>query len=102
MQLRAWSKYRLLQSKLVRNELVPQIVRIGTGAEAVLRFANEDRFEVSVWSSSVDETIAAVSPRMIERLRSTGISAEVIYDSIADWQKARAQGDEAARAVTPD
>ena len=69
LRSRAWSKYRLLQPKLIRNELVPQIARIRAGAETVQRFANEYRLEVSVWASTGDETVAAVSPRSIERLR---------------------------------
>ncbi|MEK6299362.1 MAG: M14 family metallopeptidase [Acidobacteriota bacterium] len=102
LRLRAWTRYRLLQPKLVRNELVPRIARIGTGAETIQRLANEDGLVLSVWSSSGDQTVAAASPRLIERLRSAGVSVDVVYDSIAEWQKARAEGDDLARAITPD
>lgn len=103
MRLRVWSKYRSLQPKLVRNELVPQIARINTRPENILRFADENRLEVSVWTSTTDdETIAAASPRMIAQLRAAGIGAEVMYDSISEWQKARAQGDAAAKSITPE
>lgn len=102
LRLRAWSEYRMVQSKLVRNELVPQVARIGARAESVLRLASEHRLQLSIWSSDGDETVAAAPPRLLERLRSAGISAEVVYDSIAEWQTARAQGDDLARSITPD
>lgn len=102
LRLRAWNKYRLLQSKLVRNELVPQIARIGAGAEGVLRLVDEDRLEVSIWSSTGEETIAAASPRLLAQLRKSGISVDVIYDSISEWHNARAQGDQLAQAITPE
>jgi carboxypeptidase T len=102
LRLRAWSEYRVVQSKIVRNELVPQVARIGARAEDVRRLANEHRLQLSVWSSDGDKTVAAAPPRLIERIRSAGISADVVYDSIAEWQHARAQGDGLARAMTPD
>ncbi|HWO02515.1 MAG TPA: M14 family metallopeptidase, partial [Blastocatellia bacterium] len=102
LRLRAWSEYRLVQSKLVRNELVPQIARIGAEAGSLSRLASELGLQLSVWSSKGDETFAAASPRQIDRLRSAGISVDVIYDSIVEWQKARAQGDDLASAITPD
>ena len=102
LRLRAWSEYRVVQSRLVRNELVPQVARIGARPEIVQRLADEDRLQVSVWSSSGEETIAAAPPRLIERLRSARISVEVVYDSIVEWQNAVANGDALARVITPD
>ncbi|MFY9609188.1 MAG: M14 family metallopeptidase [Blastocatellia bacterium] len=102
LRSRAWSEYRTVQSKIVRNELVPQVARIGVRAESILRLANEHRLQLSVWSSDGNQTVAAASPRLIERLRSAGIRVDVVYDSIAEWQKARAQGDGLAREITPD
>jgi murein tripeptide amidase MpaA len=91
-----------VQSKVVRNELVPQVVRIGARADIVQRLANEHRLQLSVWTSDGDETVAAAPPRLIERLRSSGIPADVVYDSILEWQKASANGDGRARAITPE
>lgn len=101
LRLRAWSEYRAVQSKIVRSELVPQIALIGARAETILRFADEHRLQLSVWSSENDQTVAAAPPRLIDRLRSAGIKTDVVYESIADWQKARAEGDGLARAITP-
>lgn len=102
LRLRAWNEYRVVQSKVVRNELVPQVARIGARAELVQRLANEHRLQLSVWSSDGEETIAAAPPRLIERLRRTGIAVEVVYDSIVEWQNANANGDGLARAITPE
>jgi carboxypeptidase T len=102
LKARAWTKYQSLQLRLVRNELVPQIAHIAAGAETVLRLASEDRLQLSIWSSAGDETVAAVPPKLIQRLRSAGIGVDVIYDSIADWQVAHARGDARAAAITPD
>ena len=102
LRLRAWSEYRAVQSKIVRNELVPQIALISARSETILRVADEHRLQLSVWSSEGDQTVAAAPPRLIDRLRSAGIKTDVIYDSIAEWQKARTEGDGLARAITPD
>jgi len=102
LRLRAWTKYRLLQPKLVRNELVPRIARIRAGAETIQSFANENGLALSIWSSSGDDTVAAASPRLLDRLRRAGISLDVVFDSISEWQSARAKGDALAVEITPD
>ncbi|HEX8184179.1 MAG TPA: M14 family metallopeptidase, partial [Blastocatellia bacterium] len=67
----------------------------------VLRIAEQSGSDVTLWASSGNEVIAAAPPYLIERLRRDGITASVIYDSIADWQKARARGDHLAESITP-
>lgn len=97
----AWSRYREVQSELSRKEFVPQIARINAPAAEVSRLANSSGLDVTIWSASDVQTVAAAPPYLIERLRNEGIGINVIYDSVAAWQKARANGDSAAQAITP-
>ncbi len=97
----AWRKYGQVQSKLSRKEFVPQIARIDTSAEEVLRLAKPSGMDVTIWSANDTQTVAAAPPYLIESLRGTGLGVDVIYDSIAAWQKARAAGDTTAQAITP-
>jgi carboxypeptidase T len=98
----AWSRYRLLQAALNRKQSVPQVMRIFAPVAEVLRAARETKIEVVVWSASGDETVAAVPPFLVERLASAGVRCDVLYDTIADWQKARSAGDSFAVSITPD
>ena len=97
----AWRKYREVQSELSRKQFVPQIASIDATADEVLRTANSNGLDVSIWSGSIAQTVAAAPPYLIDLLRDAGIGVNVIYDSVAAWQKARANGDETARAIIP-
>ena len=97
----AWRRYREVQSELSRKQFVPQVARIDAPADQVLRLANLTGLDVTIWSATDTQTIAAAPPYLIERLRNAGTETDVIYDSVAAWQKARANGDETARAITP-
>ena len=101
-QKQAWSKYRGVQAELARKEFIPQITRINAPPDEVLRIANSSGLELTIWKTSDSETVAAASPYLIERLRSEGMNAAIIYDSVADWQSARAGGDALASAITPE
>ena len=98
----AWRKYREVQAELSRKQFVPQIARIDISSEQVLRLANSSGLDVTIWQDSGVQTIAAAPPYLIERLRNAGIGTSVLYDSVADWQRARAKGDPAAEALTPE
>ncbi len=97
----AWRKYREVQSGLASKQFVPQIARIDAPMDEVLRLASSSGLDVTIWSASDTQTIAAAPPYLIERLRNAGIGINVIYDSVAAWQKARANGDATAQAITP-
>ncbi|HSE38110.1 MAG TPA: M14 family metallopeptidase, partial [Blastocatellia bacterium] len=97
----AWRRYREVQAELSRKQFVPQIARIDAPADQVLREAASSGLDVNIWSATDAQTVAAAPPYLIERLRNIGIAANVIYDSVAGWQKARANGDETAQAITP-
>ncbi|MEK6322179.1 MAG: M14 family metallopeptidase [Acidobacteriota bacterium] len=101
LQREAWSRYRLVQAELTRKQFVPQIAHINAPADEVLRLANSDGIDVSIWSASSTQTVAAVPPFLIESLQSAGVDARVIYSSVADWQRARANEDAVAQSITP-
>jgi carboxypeptidase T len=101
-QKEAWGKFKEAQPELARKEFIPQITRIGAPSEDVLRVAKKSGLDVTVWSATGDETIAAAPPYLIERLSREGFETAIIYDSIADWQKARSGGDRLAQSITPE
>lgn len=101
LQREAWSRYRLVQAELARKQFVPQIVHVNAPAAEVLRLANSSGLDVTIWSASDTQTVAAAPPYLIERLRTAGMDTKVIYSSVADWQKARASGDVVAQSITP-
>src|SRR5215831_4528617 len=92
----AWRKYGDVQAKISRKQYVPQIVRIDASAEKVTALANDGAYDITIWASSDNQTVAAAPPYLIERLRNEGITSTTLYDSVADWQKARAGGDATA------
>ncbi|MGA9771093.1 MAG: M14 family metallopeptidase [Blastocatellia bacterium] len=102
LQKQAWNKYRGVQLELARKEYIPKIARINAPTDEVLRVANSSGLELTIWKSSGSETIAAASPYLIERLQGEGVNTAIIYDSVADWQRAREGGDALASAITPE
>lgn len=102
LQQEAWSSYQTVQAELARKQFVPQIARIRARADEVSQLAETTGLEVTIWSSSGNITFAAASTYLITELRRAGIEAKVIYDSVAEWQKARANGDAVAQAITPE
>ena len=97
----AWVKYREVQAELSRKQFVPQIARISAPADEVLGLANASGLDVTIWSANDIQTVAAAPPYLIERLRDAGLSVNVIYNSVATWQKARSNADASAQAITP-
>jgi carboxypeptidase T len=102
LKRQAWDKYRERAGTLSRKELVPQVVRAAAGKDELLRVARQAGLEATVWSEASGQTIAAIPPYLVERLRAEGISLDVLYDSIAEYQLSRARGDLAAQAITSD
>ncbi len=101
LRLQAWALYRDRAALLMRKEIVPQVVRIFASSDRVRDLARESGLDVAVWSSSDEETLAAAPPFFVSRLESEGIEASVLYDSIAEWQRALKHSDE-ARRITPE
>jgi zinc carboxypeptidase len=97
----AWRKYRAVQADLTRKQFVPEIARIDAPADDVLSLAKSSSLEVTIWSATDTQTIAAAPPYLIERLRDAGTPVSVIYDSVVAWEGARAAGDVSALAITP-
>ena len=97
----AWLRYRDVQSELSRKQFVPQIARITAPQEQVIREAQLAGLDVMIWSATDNQTVAAAPPYLIERIRNAGNDIDVIYDSVAEWQKARANGDVTAQSITP-
>ncbi|HMG36781.1 MAG TPA: M14 family metallopeptidase [Blastocatellia bacterium] len=98
---KAWQRYSQIQASLVRKSGVPQVARILAPAADITRNAEASRLGVTIWSSSQSETVAAVPPYVLDHLRESGITCNVLYDSIAAWQDAAKHGDTSAIAITP-
>ena len=98
----AWIKYRAVQTELSRKQFIPQIARIRARADDVVRAANSAGLDVTIWSAADAQTFAAAPPYLIEQLREAGTDVEVVYESVAEWQKARSSGDALAQAITPE
>ncbi|HEX8087400.1 MAG TPA: M14 family metallopeptidase, partial [Blastocatellia bacterium] len=98
----AWSKFQEAQPQLARKEFIPQVARISAPSIDVLRVAEKSGLDITVWSTAGSETVAAAPPYLIERLSREGFQTAIIYDSIADWQKALARGDRLAQSITPE
>lgn len=101
LQRDAWSAYSLVQAELSRKQFIPQIAYIDASTNEVLSQANRGGFDVTIWSAGTAQTVAAVPPYLIENLRHAGIDTRIVYDSVADWQKARVTGDSLAKSISP-
>jgi murein tripeptide amidase MpaA len=97
----AWRKYREVQAEILRKQFVPQICRIDATAERVTQLAKEGGYDITIWASLDNQTVAAAPPYFIELLGNDGITSRTLYNSVADWQKARSAGDATAQAITP-
>jgi murein tripeptide amidase MpaA len=94
-----WKAYQTVRLELERKEVVPQIARIKASAAEVRQIAAQAKLETDIWSSSDQETIAAAPLYLLAELREAGIAVEVLYDSIAEFQKASERGDSLAQAI---
>ncbi|HJQ22684.1 MAG TPA: M14 family metallopeptidase [Blastocatellia bacterium] len=101
LQKAAWRAFRDVQAQLAHKEFVPQIIRVRATPDEIAQVASLYNLEFHVWSALPAETILAAPPYLVERLTRQGIGAEVLFDSISDWQRARDQNDATARAITP-
>lgn len=102
LQKEAWNLYRDVRAELARKELVPQIAIIRARSEDLMETARESGLDATVWSRTESETVAAAPAYLLDQLRAGGVSFSVVYDSIAEWQKARARGEETALRIAPD
>jgi len=98
----AWQKYRDVAPRLLRKEMVPQVARISLSSAELKRIAEQAQVEMNVWQSTDTYTVAAAPPYLVERLQREGVEVELLYDSIADFQQARKQGDLQAQSITPE
>jgi len=101
LRLQAWVRYRAVQAELSRKQFVPQIARIDASSDDILRIAKSAGLEITIWSTTGGQTVAAVPPYLLERLRNQRLNFDVLYDTVADWQRARSRGDADAVAITP-
>ncbi|HEV8487364.1 MAG TPA: M14 family metallopeptidase [Blastocatellia bacterium] len=98
----AWVAFQASKLELTRKELVPQVARIAGPANEILDLARASGLEANVWSATDNQTIIAAPPYLLERLSRAGLEVTTLYDSVADWQRARASGDKSAESITPD
>lgn len=102
LRLEAWRQYQTVQAELTRKQYVPEIARINAPATEVSRLASQAGLEVTIWASAGNVTFASVPRYLIEALRNAGIKTKVIYETVDAWQRARANGDVTAQAITPE
>ena len=98
----AWRAFRAVQPQLARKEFVPQIIRVQAAPDEISRVAGPHGLEFHVWTAGTADTVVAAPPYLVEQLKREGLSADVLFDSVADWQQARERGDATARALAPD
>lgn len=101
LQKAAWRAWRAVQPQLARKEFIPQIIRVKATPEEIARIAALYNLDFDVWSAQSADTVIAAPPYLVEQLERQGLSVEVLFDTVADWQHALKQGDGLARAVTP-
>jgi hypothetical protein len=99
-------RFAAVRNRLVRDERVPQVLRLSTSGEAFRAAcaAEEGRgagLGGEIWQVSGDEVIAAIPPASRRRLAQAGIASEVLFESVADWQRARSVGVRQARSIEP-
>lgn len=98
----AWRRYEAVRGHLTRKELVPQVAQVAAPQSEMMELARSLGIEINVWSASETETVIAAPAYFLERLESSRVSFKPLYSTIADWQQAVKNGDEAARRITPD
>src|SRR5215475_14589515 len=101
LRLEAWRKYGEVQAEISRKQYVPQIARIDAPSELVTALAKDGGYDITIWTSSDNQSVVAAPPYLIERIRNEGITSKILYNSVSDWQKARSTGDIIAQAITP-
>ena len=102
LRLKAWRRYGEVQAEISRKQYVPRIARIDAPAEKVTALAKEGGYDITIWTSGDNQSVVAAPPYFIDNLGNQGIASKLLYNSIADWQKARLTGDVTAQAITPE
>jgi len=101
LRRQAWNEYRKIWPALARNESVPRVVRLSASSDAVERIFQGAQIDGAVWLKGESETVAAVPPYSLDRLRNAGVGYNVLFDSVSDWESARNNGDRGALEITP-
>ena len=102
LRIAAWNRYRRVRTRLERNELVPQVVRVSESAATIQRIADEAGLDVNVWSEGAGNVVAAASPYLVDEMRARGLNVIQLYDTVADWHQARVLHDPIAESITPE
>lgn len=110
----AHREYEKVRLDRERKEFVPYVARIHASAEEVERVAKTTGVDLDIWLSSTSsaasttsasstslarETTAAAPRYLLDAFEDAGISHTILYDSIADFERARNQGDTQALAL---
>ncbi len=94
-----WAAYQNVRLKLERKELIPQLARCRATAAEISEVARLAGLEASIWTATNETTVVAAAPYLLDELRRVGISFEIVYDSIADYQQALKQNDIQAQEI---
>ncbi|MBI4517051.1 MAG: zinc carboxypeptidase [Deltaproteobacteria bacterium] len=92
--------------RLARRQRVAQVVLLDLPIEELNRFraALESAgggLDLAVWQSDAAGVVAALPPSARQRLAAAGVGSEVLFDSVAEWQRDRQAGRAMAQRITP-
>src|SRR5262249_45237148 len=98
LKLLAWREYRREFPRLSSLMFSRQIVRFRSAAQDIASAAAQIKADVSVFGED-SGSVAAAAPYSLERLRSVGLGAEILYPSISEMAAAARAGDARAAAL---
>jgi hypothetical protein len=95
-----------VRRQLLRDERVPQVLRFAVSSETfnatcAAEEASGTPLGIDVWKATEQQVVAAVPPASRRRLLRTGLTGDVLFKSVADWQRARDAGSPTARRIEP-
>ena len=99
-------RFATVRDRLTRRERVAQVVRLAASraqVEQVQRAleAGGAALHLTVWQDGTDHVIAALPPASQMRLAAAGVTAETLFNSVAEWEHAHRAGVADAQHITP-
>ena len=108
LRQQAFRDYQNVRLDLERKQFIPRLARLHASPDEIKRAARAIGVDVDVWSAASRtassgapawESVAAAPPYLLDAMQRAAVPTEVLYDSIADFQKAEAAGEELARGL---
>lgn len=103
-QEETYREYQRRRPELERKEFIPYVARVQASATDIERLARERGVDVDIWFASpaaaLPEGTTVAAPRyLLDALQEAGIGYEILYDSLVEFQKAKASGEARALAL---